>query len=211
MKDTNVNKIAGYLRKEIISGNLKPGDHLKENKLAQFFRISRVPVREALRILHSEGYLDMFPNKGSFVKRISLEYIHEILKIYLFISPELLRSASPKYKDTTYRKAEKILDNIEKCRDMSKIGFLLWDFAKVIYSPSTHKFMLALMDELYMHNIRILNDLYDMKNQRVYDLSPHKKFLNLCKQKKAEEAISTWLDYIKKLSADFIKIKIPNN
>lgn len=211
MKDTNVIKIAGYLRKEIISGNLKPGDHLKETKLAQFFRISRVPVREALRILHSEGYLDMFPNKGSFVKRISLEYIHEILKLYLFISPELLRNAIPKYKNTTYRKAEKILDSIEKCKDLSKIGFLLWDFAKVIYGPSTLKFMLALMDELYMHNIRILNDLYGMKNQRVYDLSPHKKFLALCKQNKSEEAIRTWLDYIKKLSTDFIKIKIPQN
>jgi hypothetical protein len=50
-----------------------------------------------------------------------------------------------------------------------------------------------------------------MKNQRVYDLSPHKKFLALCKQNKSEEAIRTWLDYIKKLSTDFIKIKIPQN
>lgn len=211
MKDTNVNKITRHIRKEIISGNLKPGDHLKETKLAQYFRISRVPVREALRILHSEGYLDMFPNKGSFVKRISLEYVHEISKIYLFIAPELLRSAIPRYRETTYKKANKIILDIENCKELSKIGFLLWDFEKVIYSPSTHKFMLALMDDLYMHNIRILNDLYDMKHKKVYDLAPHKKFLLLCKQKKTEEAISTWLDYVKKLSEDFIKIKIPHN
>lgn len=209
MKDTIVNKIAAYIRKEIILGNFKPGDHLKETKLAQFFNISRVPVREALRILHSEGYLEMLPNKGSFVKRISLEYIHEISKIYLFISPELLRNAIPRYRQSTYKKANKIIGQIENCRDLNKIGYLLWDFAKTIYGPSTLKFMLALMDDLYMHNIRILNDLYDMKHQKTYDLTPHKKFLGLCKQKKTEEAVSVWMDYVKKLLKDFINIKIP--
>lgn len=208
MKDTNVNKIAGYIRKEIILGNLKPGEHLKETKLAQFFKISRVPVREALRILHSEGYLEMLPNKGSFVKRISLEYIHEISKIYLFISPELLRNAIPRYRESTYKKANKIIVQIENCRDMSRLGHLLWDFAKAIYGPSTLKFMLELMNDLYMHNIRILNDLYDMKQQKVYDLSPHKRYLLLCRQKKTEEAIAVWLKYVKTLSEDFIKIKI---
>ncbi len=97
-KDTTVNKITDHLRKEIMYCNLKSGEHLKEKQLAKLFGISRVPVREALRILHSEGYLEMVPNRGSFVKKISPEYVIEIAKIYVFIAPELLRDAIPRYK-----------------------------------------------------------------------------------------------------------------
>ena len=158
-KDTIVSKISDHLRKEIMYCNLKSGEHLKEKQLAKVFGVSRVPVREALRILHSEGYLEMVPNRGSFVKKISPEYIIEIAKVYIFIAPELLRDAIPKYKDSTYKKACRVLNKVEKCKDYNKIGYLLWDFAKIIYSPSKNKFMYFIMDEIYKHNIRILNEI----------------------------------------------------
>jgi len=206
-KDTNVNRIIEYIRKEIMYSNFKPGEHLKEEKIAKHFNISRVPVRESLRILHSEGYVEMIPNRGSFVKKISHEYFVEMTNLYLFIAPELLKNAIPKYKESTFKKADSVINKIEKCKNFSKVGYLLWDFAKVIYSPSDFKFMYNIMNEIYKHNIRILNDLYEMRKHSQYDLTPHKKFLELCKKNKSGEAIAHWEDYLKKLSANLSDIK----
>ena len=72
---TIVGKIATFLRHEITTTNYRAGAHLKESQISAEFGVSRVPVREAFRILQSEGYLEVIPNRGSFVKPISLSYI----------------------------------------------------------------------------------------------------------------------------------------
>lgn len=208
-KDTTVSKITDHLRKEIMYCNLKSGEHLKEKQLAKIFGVSRVPVREALRILHSEGYLEMVPNRGSFVKKISPEYIIEIAKMYIFIAPELLRDAIPRYKDSTYKKAYRVLNKVENCKDFNKVGYLLWDFAKVIYAPSKNKFMYFIMDEIYKHNIRILNEIFEIGQHRHYDLTPHKKLLELCKDKKIDDAIKVWESYVNKFATVMLSLKIP--
>ncbi len=112
-------------------------------------------------------------------------------------------------KDSTYKKAHKVLNKVEKCKDYNKIGYLLWDFAKVIYSPSKNKFMYFIMDEIYKHNIRILNEIFELGQHRHYDLSFHNKFLLLCKDNKIEDAIKVWEIYVNKLTSVMVSLKIP--
>ena len=212
VKNTTVNKITDYICKEIMYGNIKSEEHLKESKIAKLFGVSRVPVRESLRILQSEGFVILIPNRGSFVRKISSEYITEISKVYILIAPEILQNAIPKYTESTFKKAYVAISKIEKCKEAYKIGYLLWDFAKIIFSPTDLKFMYSIKDEMYKHNIRILNDLFDMRQQKhIFDLRPHKKFLDLCKKKKKNEAIKVWCDYVNELSENFQKVKANNS
>lgn len=50
-------RVLGSLRQEIIAGRLLPGDRLVERELAERFGVSRVPVREAIRALVTEGFV----------------------------------------------------------------------------------------------------------------------------------------------------------
>ncbi|MEO8666792.1 MAG: GntR family transcriptional regulator [Ignavibacteria bacterium] len=195
-KNTIVNKIANYVRQEISHSNLKSNHHIKESDIAKKFKISRVPVREAFRILQSEGYLEVIPHRGSFVKKISKAYTKEKAIVYKLLAPVVLREAIPRYKAQTYKKADEIIHKLETCTEFYKLGYLLWDFAKVIYGPSNMKYILCLFDEMYLHGIRILNEIFEIKLQRYYDISDHKKFIELCKMKKTDEAIELWSDYI---------------
>jgi DNA-binding GntR family transcriptional regulator len=69
--------IAGDLRRDIMSGRLSPGQRLVETQVAQQYDVSRVPVREALRRLESEGFVTLTPHRGATVsvnsRRDSLE------------------------------------------------------------------------------------------------------------------------------------------
>lgn len=198
--NTHVSKIAEYLRKEILSCNLKAGDQITEFQISKIFNVSRVPVREAFRILHSEGYLKMIPNRGSFVRKVSKDYINEISEVYFIIAPMILKDAIPRYKESTYKKAHIILNKIEKCTDFNKVGYLIWDFGKAIYSPSKFTFMKFVMDEIYKHNIRALNDVFVKSSKMKYNVDTHRKFLELCRNKKTDEAIKLWSDYTYNIS-----------
>lgn len=204
-KDSKVNKIAKFLRKEITYSNLKSGQHLKESEISKKFGVSRVPVREALRILQSEGYVEVVANRGSFVKTITYEHIMEMAVLYRLLAPVVLEKAIPEYNEKIYSRAESILDKVEVCRDFSKVGYLLWDFVKVIFGPSKLNFILGLIDDIYLHNIRTFNELYEIKQTKRYDITNHRKFLSFCKKKNKEKAIEVWIDQINKVKRISLK------
>jgi DNA-binding GntR family transcriptional regulator len=66
-------QVVDVLRDAIISGDLVPGEQLKQDVLAARLTVSPGPVREALRQLESEGLVEHFPNRGVFVCDITTE------------------------------------------------------------------------------------------------------------------------------------------
>ena len=73
--------VAQILRAEIFSGALKAGDALRERMLAERLQVSRTPVREALFILQSEGLVELVPNRGASVRRLTAEDLLEIYRV----------------------------------------------------------------------------------------------------------------------------------
>lgn len=69
------------IKEDILSNRLSPGEPLTEEKLCETFRISRTPVRDALKRLSHEGLLRIVPNKGFFVRVLSAEDIKEIFEV----------------------------------------------------------------------------------------------------------------------------------
>jgi DNA-binding GntR family transcriptional regulator len=75
------NEALDMLRRAIITGQLIPGQHLKEIELSEQMEISRSPVREALRTLEEEGLVESVPNQGCFVKSYGPQQIVEIFTL----------------------------------------------------------------------------------------------------------------------------------
>ncbi len=85
--ESPVRSIYAILRREIVTLRLRPAERLSENELAARFRTSRAPVREALIRLVEDGLIDVRPQRGSFVSRISLtameraRFVREALEV----------------------------------------------------------------------------------------------------------------------------------
>jgi DNA-binding GntR family transcriptional regulator len=73
--------IAEDLEKKILSGTFKQGLRLIEAELCRSYGVSQTPLREALRILESNGYVTHKPRKGAFVSETSIDEIEEIFRI----------------------------------------------------------------------------------------------------------------------------------
>lgn len=85
-------KIANELRSLIARGTLSPGMRLGQTELAEQFNASRVPVREALKLLSSEGIIEHDPNRGFFVTKLSRDEAEQLFTLRHLVEDELLRS-----------------------------------------------------------------------------------------------------------------------
>jgi DNA-binding GntR family transcriptional regulator len=74
-------EVVNIIRDAIMSGRLKPGEHLKETLIAEQMSVSRSPVREAFRQLEQEGLIVSIPNQGSYVTAFDEDDIKEIFAL----------------------------------------------------------------------------------------------------------------------------------
>ncbi|MCI3244035.1 GntR family transcriptional regulator [Streptomyces spinosisporus] len=74
-------RVLAGLRQEIISGTLRPGDRLVERELADRFGVSRVPVREAIRALVTEGFVHFETPRRALVRRLTRDDVRELFEL----------------------------------------------------------------------------------------------------------------------------------
>jgi DNA-binding GntR family transcriptional regulator len=75
------------LRNRILAGTYAPGSALRQDTLASEFGTSKIPVREALVQLQSEGLVDIFPNRGFQVRPLAATELEEVFSLRLQIEP----------------------------------------------------------------------------------------------------------------------------
>ncbi|WP_244201354.1 GntR family transcriptional regulator [Paraburkholderia rhynchosiae] len=83
-------QVAAETRKLINRGTLAPGFQLRQSDLAERFGISRVPIREALKLLAAEGIIEHDPNRGFFVAQLSSEEARQLYRMRQLLEAELL-------------------------------------------------------------------------------------------------------------------------
>lgn len=74
-----------YLRESILNGDLKPGERLMEINLAEQLGVSRTPVREAIRKLEKEKFVEMLPRKGAYVADLTAKDILDVLEMRIIL------------------------------------------------------------------------------------------------------------------------------
>lgn len=93
-RSSTTDRVAGALREMLFSGDLAPGEPLREVSLADSFHVARSTVREALQVLTAEGLLTREPNKGATVTALSEHDIAEIFEARLVLESAGVRAGT---------------------------------------------------------------------------------------------------------------------
>jgi DNA-binding GntR family transcriptional regulator len=86
-------QVAERLRKRIYNHDLLPGQAIDEKQLCEQFGISRTPLREALKVLHSESLVELIPRRGCFVKALELDEMRELFPVMAVLEGLCAREA----------------------------------------------------------------------------------------------------------------------
>ena len=125
---------------------MEPGAALRQDDLADRFRTSRIPVREALRTLEAEGLVTYAPNRGAVVAIVSAQEVQEMLEVRIALECHALRMAVPLAADSDLETIRDILMAYDAAPDAATWSAMNWQFHWALYTPSDCKRLLEAIE-----------------------------------------------------------------
>ena len=111
-------QVADRLRDQIYQHELVPGDPIDEMALCERYGISRTPLREALKVLSSEGLIELIPRRGSFVRSMDIEELNELFPVMAVLeglcAREAVENCTPKDLKQLEQMHEKLEDYVKQ-------------------------------------------------------------------------------------------------
>lgn len=107
-------QIAQILAQRIIEGALPQGGRIIEQDVANEFRVSRGPVREALRILEREGLIVVLPRRGAVVTKLSEAEVRDLFDIRAALAQLFIQRATERADDAVFADIESRLDELDR-------------------------------------------------------------------------------------------------
>lgn len=139
--------VCDELRDQILRGDHASGTHLVEDHLARRLGVSRNPVREALRMLEAEGFVELIPRKGAVVARLSDSEVVEIFEVRMALEALAAELAAERADHNGVDELLRILDAARVALDRDDRGAVL-DF-----NTAFHEYVLDLAGNGYLCDV----------------------------------------------------------
>jgi DNA-binding GntR family transcriptional regulator len=141
------------LRRAIVAGELRPGERVRQEEIADGFGVSIAPVREALRVLEQEGQVTYRPRRGYFVTELRVEDLEEIYELRQVLEERAARRALPTLDDDAL---ERIALAARDCVDAAEAGDVAAELA------ANRRFHFTLLESPgQVHAMRLIRLLWD--------------------------------------------------
>lgn len=144
--------VAATLRKAILEGKLEPGQPLVQDQIAKELNISRMPVREALNLLESEGLIVNLPYRGSVVARFTAQDIREIYKVRELLEVYATRQAARNITPNALDELSDLMNQMAECLkggDQEKYASLDRRYHQLIFESSGNNRLVQLINQIW--------------------------------------------------------------
>ncbi len=157
------------LKEEICNGKYEPGYWLQEKEVAARLRVSRSPVREALRQLTRDGLVRDIPNKGVFVREFSIQDIEDVFDLRIMMESFALLHTSPKLEVPAKERLLEMLRQIEQAHTQGDRK------AYITADIQFHHYLIELCGNTFL--VKAYGDVYSMIKQFcIYSLIDLQRF-----------------------------------
>jgi DNA-binding GntR family transcriptional regulator len=181
-------KVYSTLKNMILNDELKSGEKLNQEKLAQKLGVSRTPLLSAFSKLEKEILIEIIPRRGAFVKKLNYNEFLELYDIRARLEPLGAYEAAKHATAYEIKRLSKILDNFKRnilpysSKYLSKIDY---DFHMAIMKMSKNNLLFKMISS---YNIIILSNLEGLLKDPHQSLEEHIKIYNAIKEHNADLA-----------------------
>lgn len=112
-----------WLADQMLRGDLQPGQWVSENDLAAQLGVSRMPVREALRMLARDGLVVVLPRRGTVIAEFDDDDIRHTYEARKLIAAQMLRDAVPALRPADLRRLEAIVKRVVDAGDDMRAAY----------------------------------------------------------------------------------------
>jgi len=176
------------LRRDIVEGILKPAQRIILSDVAKEFGISEIPVREAIRRLETEGFVEFTPHVGAVVSKINRKEFIEFYLIRIELETLATKLATPHIRQADLD----FLNAINKKMELyiaqgnhEKLGGLNKDFHLRIYKAGPYPYLYKMIFDLW-EKVERAQSIFALVPQRApASVNEHKEIVTALKNKKA--------------------------
>ncbi|WP_125100567.1 GntR family transcriptional regulator [Leucobacter chromiireducens] len=166
-------RVASDLRLMILAGEILPGERIVQEDLAERFGASRLPVRDALRLLEAEGLVTLVANTGAWVAKLSLEECEEVYQIRERVEPLLLRMSVPGLNPAVISRLHELVVAMRETDSIEEFLRLDRDFHSLSYSGAQTGMLGDFVARLWnttQHYRRAFSQIYGVHTNRAVHL-----------------------------------------
>jgi len=189
------------LREAILTGELEPGEHLMEVKLADKLGVSRTPVREAIRKLELEGLVVMTPRRSAEVAKITKEDLIDVLEVRKVLESLAIELSC---KNRSEEDIAKLKENLKSFRlyinknSVTEIATTDVQFHEIIYNSTGNRrlnqILYNLREQMYRYRLEYIKDRQTRNNL----ILEHDEIIQSIEEQNVERAKRAILVHIEK-------------
>ncbi len=183
-------RVASALRSLILSGELPPGTRIRQEVIAAQFSASRLPVREALRMLESEGLTTLRANSGAWVARLDLQECQALYMIRERVEPLALAESIPYLSARDHAELDRLQTEIEYATDVESFLALDRDLHRLTYSACPIELLTSMVTRFWnttQHYRRAYLHITGRERQWVVN-SEHRLLIDAIKRRDSADA-----------------------
>ncbi len=182
------------LRRQILRGELKPGERLMEITLANKLGVSRTPIREAIRKLEHEGLVVMVPRRGAHVADITRQELGDVLEIRRSLDVLAIRRAVRLMTEKEVRELKDAEETFSKLigedeSDLTLLGEADEQFHDIIYRGTRNRRLIQILnnlrEQMYRFRVEYLKDI-DIRQTLIRE---HDAIVKAVEERREEEAV----------------------
>ena len=178
------NYVLDTIRNQILEGYYLPGSRLDQRALADDLKVSLIPVRESLRQLEAEGWVNLYPHRGAFVATLSPDELQEIYLIRGNLEELITQLAAPSLSPETLKRLGSLIVQMEqatKAREAEKLLVLNRDFHFTIYEVAHRPLLMQMIVGLWDRSTRYRKFYTHLLDRSAQALAEHKQIYAACK------------------------------
>jgi DNA-binding GntR family transcriptional regulator len=144
-------EVADLIREKIFTHELPPGSWIDEKYLTNLFNISRTPLREALKVLASEGLITMKLRRGAYVTEVDSSEIKQIFEVIALLEGQACKTVALRASEQELEMLDSIHLKLEKAaadRDIDRFFDLNQEFHDKIQEIAGNRWMRKVITDL---------------------------------------------------------------
>ena len=195
--------VTASLREAILRDFFEPGEKLDQDLIATELSVSRTPVRESLKVLESEGFVEIRSHRGAFIVKITREDVQDVYEIRKLLEAEVARQVLGLIPDS-------VLDDLEKSLDEDKESLERGEpsrhfdldsyFHEIILGYARNKLFRIILDNLNNRIIKVRRFALRQPGHLVESHQEHRKILQALRQRDSDGAADAMRNHLERSS-----------
>jgi DNA-binding GntR family transcriptional regulator len=174
--------VVDALRDAIIAGRLKPGERIRERELVSLLGVSRSPLREAIRILETEGFITSLAHRGARVSEVSAVDLHDMLDVRIMLESFAARLFIERLDEAALRAME---EQVERSRapgyrvDLQENFDLGLEFHDLLVGACGNRKVVQMHENLKRHQTRYQHFAFARLGRDLRALDEHAEMVTM--------------------------------